>query len=57
MTPSDHSKDTIRILNKHLYGYEHPKDDQSGYRLDYVINPYKNLPEFYKRLIKNISVG
>lgn len=28
-----HNKDSIRVLNQHLFGYSVPKDGQAGYRL------------------------
>lgn len=50
-----HNKDAIRILNKHLYGYEYPTGNQSGYRLQQVTNVEEELPRFKKRLIQNIK--
>lgn len=52
-----HNRDAIRILNKHLFGYEEPASGQSGYRLATVTNVDQDLPIFQERLIKNIKDG
>ncbi|MBU0279255.1 MULTISPECIES: C39 family peptidase [unclassified Gemella] len=53
-----HNKDAIRILNKYMFGYEYPADNQSGYRLESVslVNE-EVLATFKKRLKKNIEDG
>lgn len=52
-----HNKDAIRILNKHMFGYETPQDNQSGYRLVNVSDVETDLPQFKKRVIQNIKEG
>lgn len=52
-----HNKDAIRILNKHMFGYEYPANGQSGYRLETVTDVESALPKFQERVIKNIQDG
>lgn len=52
-----HNRDAIRVLNKHMFGYEYPKDQEAGYRLETVTNVAKDIDVFKKRLIKNIKEG
>lgn len=53
-----HNRDAIRILNRHLFGYEKPTDGQAGYRLQKITsNSGRELEEFKKRIIKNTQDG
>lgn len=52
-----HNKDAIRILNKHMFGYEEPMIHQNGYRLESVTDVGMELPRFKQRLIQNIKDG
>lgn len=49
-----HNRDAIRILNKHMFGYEFPQTNQAGYRIETVreINS-ASIELFKQRLIKN----
>lgn len=53
-----HNKDAIRILNKYLFGYEYPQENQNGYRLE-TVNVVDNntLKLFKERVKKNIDDG
>ena len=53
-----HNADAIRILNKHLFGYEYPADNESGYRIATVTNSDLNSEDmhlFKERVIDNIN--
>ncbi|MBS4749825.1 hypothetical protein GMA11_00700 [Granulicatella sp. zg-ZJ] len=55
-----HNRDAIRILNKHLFGYEVPTGNQAGYRLETVTNPSPQSEQmrlFKERVKKNIQDG
>lgn len=52
-----HNRDAIRILNRHLFGYEVLASGQSGYRLATVTNVDQDLALFQERLIQNIKDG
>lgn len=55
-----HNRDAIRILNKHLFGYEFPEDGQAGYRLATVTDASSNSEDmrlFKERVRKNIDDG
>lgn len=52
-----HNKDAIKILNRHLFGYDVPQSHQSGYRLEHVSDVEQALPKFTERMIKNIQDG
>ncbi|MBJ8350287.1 C39 family peptidase [Streptococcus zalophi] len=55
-----HNRDAIRILNKHLFGYEFPSGNQAGYRLATVTQSSLNSQDmklFKERLIQNIADG
>ena len=55
-----HNRDAIRILNKHLFGYEVPGDGQAGYRLATVTNVSSDSEDmrlFKERVRKNIDDG
>lgn len=53
-----HNRDAIRILNKHMFGYEFPQTNQAGYRIETVreINS-ASIELFKQRLIKNTQDG
>ncbi|NLJ94937.1 MAG: C39 family peptidase [Clostridiaceae bacterium] len=53
-----HNADAIRILNKHLFGYEYPADNEPGYRIATVTNSDLNSEDmhlFKERVIDNIN--
>lgn len=55
-----HNRDAIRILNKHMFGYEYPADGQAGYRLETVTDANPDGPQmklFKERLKANIDSG
>lgn len=53
-----HNKDAIRVLNKYMFGYEYPKSNQAGYRLETVTTVNENtLNTFKERLKDNIKNG
>lgn len=55
-----HNKDAVRVLNKHMFGYEVPVANQAGYRIETVVGGAKSNEEvalFKKRLKKNIDDG
>lgn len=55
-----HNRDAIRILNKHLFGYEYPTDGQAGYRLATVTDPNpagQEMALFKQRVRENIDAG
>ncbi|MFH0372403.1 C39 family peptidase [Streptococcus sp. A22] len=55
-----HNSDAIRILNKHLFGYEYPTDGQAGYRLATVTDPNtagQEIALFKQRVRENIDAG
>lgn len=53
-----HNKDAIRILNKHMFGYETPQKNQAGYRLEHVSNVDSNtIKVFSDRIKENIANG
>lgn len=53
-----HNKDAVKILNKHLFGYEIPKNGQSGYRLEKITSSSgEELRKFKDRIIKNTKDG
>lgn len=53
-----HNRDAIRILNRHLFGYENPIGGQAGYRLQKITsNSGRELEEFKKRIIQNTEDG
>lgn len=55
-----HNADAIRILNRYLFGYDSPRDNQSGYRLATVTTSDPNSSEmklFKERLKQNIKDG
>ena len=53
-----HNRDAIRILNRHMFGYEFPQTNQAGYRIETVreINS-ASIELFKQRLIKNTQDG
>lgn len=53
-----HNRDAIRILNKHMFGYEFPQTNQAGYRIETVreINS-ASIELFKQRIIKNTQDG
>lgn len=55
-----HNADAIRVLNRYLFGYDYPKDNQSGYRLATVTTSDPQSSEmklFKERLKQNIKDG
>lgn len=53
-----HNRDAIRILNRHLFGYEAPTAQQAGYRLATVTSASpEELQLFKERLRQNIADG
>lgn len=55
-----HNRDAIRILNRHLFGYEQPADGQAGYRLATVMDASHNSEDmrlFKERVRKDIDDG
>ncbi|OFI50384.1 hypothetical protein BG261_00415 [Floricoccus tropicus] len=55
-----HNKDAIRVLNKHLFGYEIPANNQDGYRIATVKCADQNsedLKLFKERVKENIDNG
>lgn len=53
-----HNKDAIRVLNRQLFGYDYPRDEQNGYRIEEVRRVDDNtIATFKKRLIKNTNDG
>ncbi|MEW4354094.1 C39 family peptidase [Streptococcus pneumoniae] len=55
-----HNKNAVQILNKHLFGYEIPKEGQAGYRLAKVSSSDSSSDDmrlFKERLKKNIDDG
>lgn len=53
-----HNRDAIRVLNKHMFGYELPQAGQAGYRLETVKTvDQKTIELFKQRLIKNTKDG
>lgn len=55
-----HNADAIRILNKHLFGYETPTGNQAGYRLATVTDAStssQDMKLFKERLVQNIKDG
>ena len=53
-----HNRDAIRVLNKHMFGYEVPQAGQAGYRLETVKTvDQKTIELFKQRLIKNTKDG
>lgn len=53
-----HNKDAIRILNKHVFGYEYPQVSQSGYRLEEVVSADKQAIKLLRQRVKdNIKNG
>lgn len=53
-----HNKDAVRILNKHMFGYEYPAANQAGYRLETVTGVTADEVAIFKqRLKKNIDDG
>lgn len=53
-----HNRDAIRILNRHLFGYETPGQGQAGYRLATVTNAGpEEVALFKERLRQNITDG
>lgn len=55
-----HNADAIRVLNRHLFGYETPQDNQAGYRLATVTTADPNSQQmrlFKERLKQNITDG
>lgn len=53
-----HNRDAIRILNRHLFGYEAPIAQQAGYRLATVTSASpEELQLFKERLRQNIADG
>lgn len=52
-----HNRDAIRILNRHLFGYDYPANGQAGYRLETVYDVASALPLFKQRVIQNIADG
>ena len=55
-----HNSNAIKVLNRHLFGYDVPSGNQAGYRLATVTNPNSDSEDmrlFKKRLIQNINGG
>ena len=55
-----HNADAIRVLNKHLFGYEYPEEGAAGYRLATVSSGAKDSDDMYlfiERLKQNIADG
>lgn len=53
-----HNRDAVRILNKHLFGYEAPEAGQAGYRLERISNVGpEELHLFKQRIRQNIQDG
>lgn len=53
-----HNRDAVRVLNKYLFGYETPKNGQSGYRLEKITSSSsEELRKFKDRVIKNTKDG
>ncbi len=53
-----HNRDAVRVLNKHMFGYELPQAGQAGYRLETVKTvDQKTIELFKQRLIKNTKDG
>ena len=53
-----HNRDAIKVLNKHMFGYELPQAGQAGYRLETVkAVDQKTIELFKQRLIKNTKDG
>ena len=55
-----HNSNAIKVLNRHLFGYDVPSGNQAGYRLATVANPNsdsEDMKRFKKRLIQNINDG
>ncbi|MER0123823.1 C39 family peptidase [Streptococcus sp. ZJ93] len=55
-----HNRDAIRILNRHLFGYEAPTEKQAGYRLETVTNASsdsEDMKKFKDRVRTNIKDG
>ena len=51
------SPDAIRVLNRHLFGYETPSGNQAGYRLERVTNPAAQVEKFKQRIAQNTKDG
>lgn len=55
-----HNRDAIRVLNRHLFGYDYPAAGQAGYRLETVTSAEatsEDMRLFKERLIQNINDG
>ncbi|MGT2799587.1 C39 family peptidase [Streptococcus marmotae] len=55
-----HNRDAIRILNRHLFGYETPAEKQAGYRLETVTtftSDSEDMKKFKDRVRTNIKDG
>lgn len=55
-----HNAEAIRVLNKHLFGYDSPAEGQAGYRLETVTSSdpqSEDMKRFKQRLVQNIKDG
>ncbi|HEM3701719.1 TPA: C39 family peptidase [Streptococcus suis] len=55
-----HNANAIQILNRHLFGYDHPQSNQAGYRLATVTTSdvhSEQMSLFKQRLRQNIADG
>lgn len=50
-----HNVNAIRVLNRHLFGYDFPESNQAGYRLETVTNIESDKEIFKERLKQNIK--
>lgn len=53
-----HNKDAVRILNRHVFGYDFPSGNQAGYRIETVRDKSpETLNKLKNRIIQNTKDG